>query len=123
MKECMLVEIRLKECFSAYRIVKKLNRSINIVLNEIRCGTTKQINQVKELNIYFVGTGYIVFKKNLLKYSRKYKLLECSYFIEYLVNEVKNHQWSLDAWIGEVLHSGRFSSSQIVSTKILYNYV
>ncbi|WP_288678837.1 helix-turn-helix domain-containing protein, partial [uncultured Clostridium sp.] len=80
MKERMIVEIRLKDGFSAYKIAKELNRPINTVLNEIRRGTTKQIKQGKELNVYFADTG-------------------------------------------EALHSSRFSPSQIISTKTLYNYV
>lgn len=123
MKECMIVEIRLKDGFSAYKIAKELNRPINTVLNEIRRGTTKQIKQGKELNIYFADIGEAIYKRNRLKSSRKYKLLECSDFIEYVVDKVKNNHWSLDACVGEALHSGRFTSSQIVSTKTLYSYV
>lgn len=48
MRERMIVEIRLKDGFSAYKIAKELNRSINTVLKEIRRGTTKQIKQGKE---------------------------------------------------------------------------
>lgn len=40
-KERMIVEIRLKDVFSAYKIEKELNRTINTILNEIRSGTTK----------------------------------------------------------------------------------
>ncbi|MFH5827797.1 IS30 family transposase, partial [Clostridium perfringens] len=74
---------RLKDGFSAYKIAKELNRPINTVLNEIRRGTTKQIKQGKEFNVYFADTGEAVYKKNRLKSSRKYKLLECSDFIKY----------------------------------------
>ena len=35
MKERIIVEIRLKDGFSAYKIAKELNRSINTILNEI----------------------------------------------------------------------------------------
>ena len=122
-KERIIVEIRLKDGFSAYKIAKELNRPINTVLNEIRHGTTKQINQGKEFNVYFADTGEAVYKKNRLKSSRKYKLLECSDFIKYVVDKVKNHHYSLDACVGEALHSSIFSPSQMISTKTLYNYV
>ena len=123
MKERMIVEMRLKDGFSAYKIAKELNRPINTVLNEIRRGTTKQIKQGKEFNVYFADTGEAVYKKNRLKSSRKYKLLECSDFIKYVVDKVKNNHWSLDACVGEALHSSRFSHSQMICTKTLYNYV
>ena len=123
MKERMIIEIRLKDGFSAYKIAKELNRPINTVLNEIRRGTTKQIKQGKELNVYFADTGEAVYKKNRLKCSRKYKLLECSDFIKHVVDKVKNYHWSLDACVGEAMHSSIFSPTQIISTKTLYNYV
>ncbi|MPQ45228.1 IS30 family transposase [Clostridium tarantellae] len=123
MKERIIVEMRLKDGFSAYKIAKELGRSINTVLNEIRGGTTKQINQGKKFKVYFADTGEAVYKKNRLKSSRKYKLLECSNFIEYVVDKVKNYHWSLDACVGEALYSSRFSPYQMISTKTLYNYV
>ncbi len=73
--------------------------------------------------MYFADTGEAIYKKNLLKSSRKYKLLECSDFIKYVVDKVKNHHWSLDECVGEALNSSRFSPSQMISTKTLYNYV
>ena len=122
-KERIIVEICLKDGFSTYKIAKELNRPINTVLNEICRGTTKQIKQGKEFNVYFADTGEAVYKKNRLKCSRKYKLLECSDFIKYVIDKVKNDHWSLDTCVGVALHSSRFSPSQIISTKTLYNYV
>lgn len=40
-----------------------------------------------------------------------------------MFDKVKNDRWSLDACVGEALHSSRFSLSQMISTKTLYNYV
>ncbi len=73
--------------------------------------------------MYFAYTGKAVCKKNRLKSSDKYKLLECSDFIKYVVDKVKNNHWSLDACVCEAMHSSRFSPSQMISTKTLYNYV
>ncbi len=73
--------------------------------------------------MYFADTGEAIYKKNLLKSSRKYKLLECSDFIKYVIDKVKNDHWYLDACVSEALHSYRFSPSQMISTKTLYNYV
>jgi len=44
-EERMTIRLRLKDGFSAYKISKELNRSINAILNEIRRGTTTQIKQ------------------------------------------------------------------------------
>ncbi len=55
-KERMIVEIRLKDGFSAYKIAKELNRPINTVLKEISRVTTNKINQGKKFNVYFDNT-------------------------------------------------------------------
>jgi len=39
-KGCMIIEIRLKDGFSIYKIAKVLVRSINTITNEIKRGTT-----------------------------------------------------------------------------------
>lgn len=90
---------------------------------EILHGITNQIKQYKEFEVYFADTGEAIYKENLLKSSRKYKLLDCSDFIEYVVDKVKNHHWSLDACVDEVRYSCKFTPSQILSTKTLYNYL
>ena len=46
-KERIMIELRLKDGFSAYKIAKELNRPINTILNEIRRGITTQIKQGK----------------------------------------------------------------------------
>ncbi len=40
-----------------------------------------------------------------------------------MIDKVKNNNWSLDSCVGETLHPSRFTSSQMISTKTLYNYV
>ncbi|AQS04671.1 IS30 family transposase [Clostridium beijerinckii] len=44
-EERVIIQLRIKDGFSAYKISKELNRSINTILNEIRRGTTTQANQ------------------------------------------------------------------------------
>lgn len=41
LQERCFIEIRLKEGWSAYKIVKSINRTINTVLNEIKRGSVK----------------------------------------------------------------------------------
>ena len=63
-KECMTVELRLKDGFSAYKIAKELNRSINTILNEVRHGTTTQIKQGKYVEMYLADTGEAIYRNN-----------------------------------------------------------
>ena len=122
-KERMTIEIRLKDGFSVYKIAKELGRSINTITNEINRGTTTQVRQGKHIEIYLADTGEAVYTKNRLKSCRTFKRLDCSEFINYTVDKIKNDSWSPDACVGEAILNGRFKRSQIVCTKTLYNYI
>lgn len=122
-EERMLIQLRLKDGFSPYKIAKELKRPINTILNEIRRGTTTQIIQRKYVEVYLADTGEAVYKKNRINCYRTFKRLECSDFINYTVDKIKNYSWSPDACVGEAIASGRFKRSQIVCTKTLYNHI
>ena len=122
-KERMIIELRLNDGFSAYKIAKELQRPINTILNQIRRGTTKQIKQGKYVEIYLADTGEAIYKANRQNSCRKFKRIECSSFINYAVDMIKNHSWSPDACVGNALAKGKFQRDQIVCTKTLYNYI
>lgn len=122
-KERTIIEIRLQDGLSAYKIAKELNRPINTILNEIRRGTTTQINQGKLVEIYLADTGQAVYQKNRLNSCCSFKRLKCSEFINYVINNFKNKEWSLDASFGEALLNSNFDRSKMVCTKTLYNYI
>ena len=122
-KERMTIEIRLKDGFSIYKIAKELGRSINTITNEIKRGTTTQIRQGKYIKIYLAATGEAVYTKNRLNSCRPFKMLDCSEFISYTVDKIKNDSWSPDACVGEAIANGRFERYQMVCTKTLYNYI
>ena len=122
-KERMTIEIRLKDGFSIYKIAKELGRSINTITNEINRGTTTQMRQGKHIKIYLADTGEAVYTKNRLNSCRSFKMLDCSEFINYAVDKIKNDSWSPDACVGEAIANGRFERYQMVCTKTLYNYI
>jgi len=122
-KERMTIEIRSKDGLSTYKIAKELGRSINTITNEINRGTTTQIRQGKHVEVYLADTGEAVYTKNRLNSCRAFKRLDCSEFINYTVDKIKNDSWSPDACFGEAIANGRFTRSQMVCTKTLYNYI
>lgn len=122
-EERMLIQLRLKDGFSPYKIAKELKRPINTILNEIRRGTTTQIKQEKYVEVYLADTGEAIYKKHRINCCRTFKRLECSDFINYTVDKIKNHSWSPDACVGEAIANGRFKRSQMVCTKTLYNHI
>lgn len=122
-KERHLIEIRLMDGFTPYKIAKELNRPINTVLNEIRRGTTTQVKQGKKLEMYLADTGEAVYTQNRLHSCRNMKRLECSAFINHTVDMMQQKSWSPDACFGEALETGRFTRSEMVCTKTIYNYI
>lgn len=122
-KERHLIEIRLLDGLTPYKIAKELKRPINTIQNEIRRGTTFQIKQGKKVQMYLADTGEAIYKKNRSNSCRSMKRLECSEFINHTVKMMKQNTWSPDACVGEALKSGRFKRSEIVCTKTLYNYI
>ena len=123
LQERCFIEIRLKEGWSAYKISKSINRTINTVLNEIKRGLVKQIKNGVEITRYFAEVGERVYYQNHENCKGKYKLLKCSKFIDYVANKVLKDNWSLDACTGEALASARFNRDKMVCTKTLYNYI
>jgi IS30 family transposase len=122
-EERITIQIRLKDGLSPYKIAKELKRPINTVLNEIRRGTTTQIKQGKQIEMYIADTGEAIYKKHRLNSCRAFKRLECCDFINYVVDKIKNSSWSPDACVGNSLETGLFKRSEIVCTKTLYNYI
>lgn len=121
--ERMIIEIRLKDGQSSYKIAKELNRPINTILNEIRRGTTTQIKQNKSIELYLADTGHAVYKKNRQYSCRSFKRLVCSDFINYVSDKIKQDSWSPDACVGRALKDNQFKRSEMVCTKTLYNYI
>jgi IS30 family transposase len=122
-EERLIIQLRLKDCYSAYRIAKELGRPINTILNEIRRGTVPQIIQTKKVMLYLADTGEAIYKRNRKNCGPKFKRYTCSTFIEHICDEMENKNWSVDAAVGSTIKSGKFSKDDTVCTKTMYNYI
>lgn len=67
--------------------------------------------------------GKLYMKKNRKNSVRAFKRLECSEFIRYVVDKIKNYNSSPDACFGETLIENKFDRSNMVCTKTLYNCI
>lgn len=121
-EESMIIQIRLKDGFTSYKIAKELGRPINTIINEIRRGTTTQIKSGKTMEVYLADTGEAVYRKNRRNSCRSYKRLECSPFIEYATEKILNDKWSPNTCFGSALKTGKFERRQMICAKTLYNY-
>ena len=122
-KERVIIQIRLQDGHSPYKIAKELGCASNTVRNEIARGTVSQIKQGKMIEIYLADVGEAVYKKNRKNSCSKFKRLKCSEFIKYVCTQIKTHNWSIDACVGYALKNELFSRSEMVCTKTLYNYI
>ena len=122
-EERMVIQIRLKDGFTPYKISKELGRSLNTITNEIKRGTVPQIKQNKKVMVYLADTGNDVYQKHRSKCGRKFRRLTCARFVSYVVDKMKSSNWSVDATVGEALVTGKFTRDETVCTKTIYNYI
>lgn len=116
------IEVRLKDGWSISKISKHLNRPYNTIKNEIKCGTVSLYNG--KVQRYKADEGKKTYLKNRQNCRKKYRCLSTKRFLQYVVEQFQSDDhWSLDASYGEALRSGKFSRSEMVCTKTLYNYV
>lgn len=121
-EERHLIEVRLnKDKCTVYQIAKELGRPYNTVKNEIKRGTVLLYNSKVER--YKADAGYAKYLEHREESRRKYKCLEASTFIQYVIKHFKEDDWSLDACAGRAIADGTFKRSETLCTKTLYNYV
>ena len=119
----IVIELRLKDGHSAYKIAKELGCAANTIRNEIRRGTVTQIRQGKYVSVYFADVGQQNYQINRKQSVRKFKRLQAAKFIDHVIKKMRSQNWSIDACVGEANAQKRFERSDRVCTKTLYNYV
>ena len=115
------IEVHLKDGWTKYKIAQHLNRPYNTVKNEIRRGTVSLYRG--KVFRYKADAGQQQYLENRRSSARKYRCLEVNDFLGFVVKQFQEQGWSLDACVGEVMRTGRFSRKETVCTKTLYNYV
>jgi IS30 family transposase len=115
------IEVHLKDGWSKYKIAKHLNRPYNTIKNEINRGTVSLYHG--KVSRYKANAGQQRYLENRRSSTRKYRCLETSEFLKYVVKQFREQGWSLDACVGEATLTGRFSRKEMVCTRTLYNYV
>jgi IS30 family transposase len=120
-KERVKIELLADEGKTAYAIAKLLNRPINTITNELRCGTVDQIKQGKFVKIYYADAGQAKYEANRRNTGRRYELLQCSEFVSHVEKMMKEEGWSVDAAVGRATATGKFD--KMLCTKTIYNYI
>jgi IS30 family transposase len=119
----VIIELRLKDGYSAYKIGKELGCAANTVRNEIKKGTVDQIKQGRLVKIYYADAGQRVYESNRKNCIKKLKYLQVADFINHVTEMMQAKKWSVDACVGEAIVSERYALSEMVCSKTLYNYI
>ena len=103
------------------QIAKQVNCSASTVLNELRRGTPPKIGSRGRPPSYSAKRGQAVYSANRSHCHKPYKANRLTAFMGWVVEQVRDHHWSLDACVGYARLHGLFKDDEIVSTKTLYN--
>ena len=122
-EERVIIQTRLKDGYSPYKIAKELGRASNTIRNEIARGTVSQIVNGRTVQMYFADTGQTIYTNNRRNSRPKFKRILCQEFINYICDTMISNKWSVDASIGHAVKSDMFQRSKSVCTKTIYNYI
>lgn len=107
--------------WSLRQIARQVNCSASTVLNELRRGTPPRTGTRGRAPGYSSKRGQAVYRANRTRCYKPHKVDSRSAFINWVVQQVREHHWSLDACVGYARLHGLFKENEIVSTKTLYN--
>lgn len=99
----VLIELRFKDGYSAYKIAKELGYAPNTIRNEIKRDTVEQIRQGKKVTVYFADAGQRNYEAKRQNSVRKLKRLYVVEFIDHVVNQMHAQKWSVNACVCETI--------------------
>ncbi len=93
------------------------------VVNELRRGTPPRKSSKGRKPGYSAKRGEAAYRDNRAPCHRCAKVERCSCFIRWVVQQVREHKWSLDACCGYAKLHRLFKPSEMVCSRTLYNWV
>jgi IS30 family transposase len=118
------IETLLEENYSLRKIAKRLNRSVSTISNEVKRGTTTQMDSLRgTYTIYAPTASQNKYYRNRKNSGKKSKFINVQEFLKFAEEKILEEKWSPDAIVGFVLKNELFSKDEIVCAKTLYNYI
>lgn len=118
--ERAIIQVRLKDKWSPYRIAKEIGCSPNTVRNEIRRGTPALYWGTKDK--YEACIAQSIYEGHRINSHRTPSFQKSRKFLKTVELRFKENHWSFDACVGYSKMNREFSRSEMVCTKTLYNY-
>lgn len=106
--------------YSNRAIAKELNCSPSTVGYELRRGTPPYKGRGRR-PAYSAKRGAAVYKERRKKCHRPRCVDRRSRFVQWMVEQIRNHKWSFDTCVGYARKHHLFPANQIPCTKTLYN--
>ena len=118
--ERAIIQVRLKDNWSPYRIAKEIGCSPNTVRNEIRRGTPDLYWGTKDK--YDACIAQAIYEGHRINSHRTPSFNKISRFLKTVELRFRENHWSFDACVGYSKMNREFSRAEMVCTKTLYNY-
>lgn len=116
-----IIQVRLQDGWSSYRIAKELGCCANTIRNEIKRGTP---------SLYWGNTPkcdavhvHAIYEGHRMNSHRTPNIQAVNRFLKAVEACFKDERWSLDACVGYFRAAHEFAAKEMVCTKTLYNYV
>ena len=111
-----------KLAYSNRAIARELNCSPTTIGNELRRGTPEHSpGQRGRKPGYLARRGQATYEANRRHCRKPYRILSCEKFTLFVVKQVRERRWSLDACVGYARLHDIFEADAMVCTKTLYN--
>lgn len=104
-------------------IARAIGCSPTTVGNELKRGTPPRKSSKGRKPGYSARRGEAVYKANRKRSRKPHRICHCTRFIRWIIEQVKEHKWSLDACVGYARLHKLFSAEEMVCTHTLYNEV
>lgn len=109
--------------FGTRAIAREIGCVPSTITNELRRGTPARKSSKGKAPGYSPKLGQAVYEANRAACHRKPKADSCRDFSEWVIRQVREHKWSLDACCGYTKLHHLFEPSQMVCSRTLYNMV
>ena len=107
--------------YSNRAIARVIGCAPTTVGNELRRGTPPRKSNKGRVPGYSAKRGHAVYSANRTRSHKPHKLNCCGAFTTWVVKQVREYHWSLDACVGYARLHGLFKESELVCTSTLYN--
>ena len=104
-------------------IARYLNCSPTTVANELKRGTRPRIGRRGRMPGYSAKRGMIAYQAHRANSHRPHSICKCGAFVQWVLTQVRQEKWSLDACVWYARRHKLFPPSEMVSTKTLYNEI